>query len=334
VICYNGFSQIQESKIMAQRKLTETIILGAISEIVDRGEQPSTTLIHDQVGNIGSFATINKVFHPWRDNHEKNLSELPTEVLLPSELEESFIQLAKKVWTQATHISNNELEKQREALAQVEHEVKLELSDAIKIGEVSENARTELQEQLDKQNALNNELSEKAILLEKENEMLKDQVKENEQLKTQNQEQSTQLAVSQSKLDEAMAIIQNAKSDLKAEQSHNEQLKTKIENLAQTIMTLNNEENTNKTEIERLKAELIEHETTLKAVQEYSDGEKAELKESINALNIQLKESENDRIALSRQIGNTEGRVSQMQNQLDEQKQTYNDLLKQSLKDS
>jgi chromosome segregation ATPase len=312
---------------MAQRKLTETIILAAISEIVGRGEQPSTTLIHDQVGNIGSFATINKVFHPWRDNHEKNLSDLPTEVLLPADLEESFIQLAKKVWTQATKISNNELEKQREALAQVEHEVKLELSSAIKIGEVSENARTELQEQLDKQTALNNELTEKAILLEKENEMLKEQVKETEQLKTKNQEQSTQLAVSQSKMDEAMAIIQNTKSDLKVEQSHNEQLKTKIENQTQSILTMNNQEATSKGEIKRLKAELIEHETTFKAVQEYSDGEKVELKEAINGLNVQLKESENDRIALSRQVGSTEGRVSQMQSQLDEQKQTYDKLL-------
>ena len=172
-----------------------------------------------------------------------------------------------------------------------------------------------------------NELSEKEVSLEKEIEMLNHQVKETENLKALNQEQSTKMAVLESKLDESQSLI----SDMKKE---NKDLISKADKQTKTIVTLNNDEIVNKGEIERLKTDLIEHEENFKVVQKYSEGEKSDLKEAIELLNIQLKESENDRIVLSRDIGNSEGRLNQMEKQLTEQKQAYEKLIEQSLKNT
>lgn len=302
---------------MAKRKLTDEMVLNAINAIVERGLEPSTTLIFEEVGEIGSYGTINKVFHPWRDTKEESVSDTPVEVIVPGELEEAFTQLAKKVWGQASLISINKLDKEREALDQKEQRYIKELAECKNIGAKTEKAREEMEEQLEEQNTLNSELSDKLVSLEKELEMLNVQVKEMDDIKSDNQSKDTEIAALKS------TVFEQGKNNKELDKE-NKDLNKKLDKHINSITKLSNDSTTKDGEIQRLKDKIS-------IVQEQDITKKAEivdLKKELKEAGKDIKNALQEGGKKDKQIGNIEGQIDQLTKQHEEQKESYHSLLK------
>jgi len=105
------------------RWLTEVEVNSACEAIIARGERVTTNAVYDELGQRGSFKTIQKHIKTWEAENSDQLDEiknLPITAEIPESIEETGKKLLKTFWNEAKTKADAELDVQREALQQAE----------------------------------------------------------------------------------------------------------------------------------------------------------------------------------------------------------------------
>jgi chromosome segregation ATPase len=90
--------------------ITEDSVISAAEELFAAGIKPSMAAVRKKLGS-GSFATISPILRKWREDRE---SSQVTKVEMPSDLTAALDKFGSQVWTVATGIATEQLDKIRE----------------------------------------------------------------------------------------------------------------------------------------------------------------------------------------------------------------------------
>ncbi len=141
--------------------ITQEQVDNACFNITQRGERVSTTAVHKELGERGSFSSLQKKIKIWQAQHSEiaeAAENLPLKVDVPEALQETGLNALKAFYQQARQHAQDEVEVMRESLKRTEAEIKEQIAE---ISAFSEN-QTETIENL--RASLENVNSEKTAL--------------------------------------------------------------------------------------------------------------------------------------------------------------------------
>lgn len=101
------------SNLLKENRLKQEEVDAACIAVMQRGERVSTTTIHKEVGERGSFSTIQKMVKDWQARNpveSERVENLPLKVDMPESLKTVSDNALKAVWHQARELAHNELE--------------------------------------------------------------------------------------------------------------------------------------------------------------------------------------------------------------------------------
>jgi len=135
---------------MARKLINLDDITHAARELVARGEQPSTLKIYEILGR-GSYGTITKYLKQWEDSGEAaaaRIDALPAKADVPEMLLNDAQALAKKSWTAAKAMADEQLDIERKALEEVKAKYQAEIEQAITLADKASAKQEEAEELL------------------------------------------------------------------------------------------------------------------------------------------------------------------------------------------
>ena len=134
-----------------KERLTQDAIDTACLALIGRGESLSSTKVHKEVGERGSFSTIQKFitdFKARNPEQSEQVANLPLKIEIPEGLKVLSENGLKAVWYQARELAHNELEVQREALRKAEEDINLKIAELQEFSDNQTNTIEVLREQL------------------------------------------------------------------------------------------------------------------------------------------------------------------------------------------
>lgn len=142
----------------------------ACDSVRARGERVTTNSVYDELGQRGSFSTIQNHIKTWEELHSEELGKiknLPLEAAPPESLNVAVNNLTKTIWNVAKGMAAVDFDSEREAFKEAEAEMNLKLADIAAFSEqqadtieVLRKQIAEIQGLLDKAEASNKELNE------------------------------------------------------------------------------------------------------------------------------------------------------------------------------
>ncbi len=135
---------------MARKLINLDDITHAARDLVARGEQPSTLKIYEILGR-GSYGTITKYLKQWEESGEAaaaRIDALPAKADVPEMLLNDAQALAKKSWTAAKAMADEQLDIERKALEEVKAKYQAEIEQAITLADKASAKQEEAEELL------------------------------------------------------------------------------------------------------------------------------------------------------------------------------------------
>jgi chromosome segregation ATPase len=130
---------------------------------MQRGERISTTTIHKELGERGSFSTIQKMMKDWQARNpeqSERVENLPLKADIPEALKSAGDNALKAFWYTARELAHNELEVQRESLKKAEEDINLKIEELQEFSDNQTNTIEVLREQLGQITSEHTELKE------------------------------------------------------------------------------------------------------------------------------------------------------------------------------
>jgi chromosome segregation ATPase len=151
------------SNLFKENRLKQDDVDSACLAVMQRGERVSTTTIHKEVGERGSFSTIQKMVKDWQSRNpveSERVENLPLKADMPESLKVVSDNALKAVWYQARELAHNELEVQRESLRKAEEDINLKIAELQEFSDNQTNTIEVLREQLAEVTAKSSELDQ------------------------------------------------------------------------------------------------------------------------------------------------------------------------------
>lgn len=139
------------SNLFKENRLKQDDVDTACVTVMQRGERVSTTTIHKEVGERGSFSTIQKMVKDWQARNpveSERVENLPLKADMPDSLKAVSDNALKAVWHQARELAHSELEVQRESLRKAEEDINLKIAELQEFSDNQTNTIEVLREQL------------------------------------------------------------------------------------------------------------------------------------------------------------------------------------------
>lgn len=224
--------------LLKENRLKQEEVDAACIAVMQRGERVSTNTIHKEVGERGSFSTIQKMVKDWQARNpveSERVENLPLKVDIPDTLKTAGDNALKAFWNAARELAHSELEIQRESLKKAEDDINLKIMELQEFSDNQANTIEVLREQLGQsaaeltthKTALETERATTAALTEKLNQALHDLELSGIENKTLNQ-----------RLTEAKALHDKDVSELKTgiaqRDADNTKLRTEFDNRLKT----------------------------------------------------------------------------------------------------
>lgn len=137
--------------LFKENRLKQEEVDAACIAMMQRGERISTNTVHKEVGERGSFSTIQKMIKDWQARNpeqSEQVAKLPLVVEIPETLKTAGNNALKAFWQQAREIAQNDLKTQQEALKRAEEEVNLKIEELQEFSDNQANTIEVLREQL------------------------------------------------------------------------------------------------------------------------------------------------------------------------------------------
>lgn len=147
--------------LLKENRLKQSEIDEACTAVMQRGERISTTTIHKELGERGSFSTIQKMMKDWQARNPEEsdrVENLPLKAEIPESLKGAGENALKAFWYTARELAHNELEVQRESLKKAEEDINLKIEELQEFSDNQTNTIEVLREQLGQMTAENTEL--------------------------------------------------------------------------------------------------------------------------------------------------------------------------------
>ncbi len=147
--------------LLKENRLKQDEVDAACVAIMQRGERISTNTVHKEVGERGSFSTIQKMIKDWQTRNpeqSEQVNTLPVVVDIPEALKTAGNNALKAFWQQAMEIAQNELKTQQEALKRAEDEVNLKMAELQEFSDNQADTIEALREQLAQRDAERDQL--------------------------------------------------------------------------------------------------------------------------------------------------------------------------------
>lgn len=147
--------------LLKENRLKQSEIDEACIAVMQRGERVSTTIIHKELGERGSFSTIQKMMKDWQARNPEQsdkVENLPLKADIPETLKGAGENALKAFWHTARELAHNELEVQRESLKKAEEDINLKIEELQEFSDNQTNTIEVLREQLGQMTAENTEL--------------------------------------------------------------------------------------------------------------------------------------------------------------------------------
>ena len=147
--------------LLKENRLKQSEIDEACIAVMQRGERISTTTIHKELGERGSFSTIQKMVKDWQARNPEQsdrVENLPLRAEIPEALKSAGENALKAFWHTARELAHNELEVQRESLKKAEEDINLKIEELQEFSDNQTNTIEVLREQLEQMTADNTEL--------------------------------------------------------------------------------------------------------------------------------------------------------------------------------
>ena len=151
------------SNLLKENRLKQDDVDTACLAVMQRGERVSTTTIHKEVGERGSFSTIQKMVKDWQARNpveSERVENLPLKADMPDSLKAVSDNALKAVWHQARELAHSELEVQRESLRKAEEDINLKIAELQEFSDNQTNTIEVLREQLAQVTAKSSELNQ------------------------------------------------------------------------------------------------------------------------------------------------------------------------------
>jgi chromosome segregation ATPase len=149
--------------LLKENRLKQSEIDEACTAVMQRGERISTTTIHKELGERGSFSTIQKMMKDWQARNpeqSERVENLPLKADIPETLKSAGDNALKAFWHTARELAHNELEIQRESLKKAEEDINLKIEELQEFSDNQTNTIEVLREQLGQITAEHTELKE------------------------------------------------------------------------------------------------------------------------------------------------------------------------------
>jgi chromosome segregation ATPase len=268
--------------LLKENRLKQIEVDEACTAVMQRGERISTTTIHKELGERGSFSTIQKMMKDWQTRNpeqSERVENLPLKADIPETLKSAGENALKAFWYTARELAHNELEVQRESLKKAEEDINLKIEELQEFSDNQTNTIEVLREQLGQITAEHTELKEEQETTNTTLTSLTDQLQQaRHELELSNIENQ---AITQ-RLTEAKETHEEQINELKATITEREAENTKIRAESDTRSKAQEETAKNlNTQITRLQ-------TTLDAQIEKVSEAKAERAEALKAEKIAL----------------------------------------------
>lgn len=150
--------------LLKENRLKQSEIDEACTAVMQRGERISTTIIHKELGERGSFSTIQKMMKDWQARNPEEsdrVENLPLKADIPETLKGAGENALKAFWHTARELAHNELEVQRESLKKAEEDINQKIEELQEFSDNQTNTIEVLREQLGQMTAENAELKTK-----------------------------------------------------------------------------------------------------------------------------------------------------------------------------
>jgi chromosome segregation ATPase len=137
--------------LLKENRLKQDEVDTACITIMQRGERVSTNTVHKEVGERGSFSTIQKMVRDWQSRNpveSERVENLPLKADVPESLKTVADNSLKAFWNTARELAYNELEVQRESLKKAENEVNLKMVELQEFSDNQANTIDVLRDQL------------------------------------------------------------------------------------------------------------------------------------------------------------------------------------------
>ena len=137
--------------LLKENRLKQSEIDEACTAVMQRGERISTTTIHKELGERGSFSTIQKMMKDWQARNpeqSERVENLPLKADIPEALKSAGDNALKAFWYTARELAHNELEVQRESLKKAEEDINLKIEELQEFSDNQTNTIEVLREQL------------------------------------------------------------------------------------------------------------------------------------------------------------------------------------------
>jgi chromosome segregation ATPase len=149
--------------LLKENRLKQSEIDEACNAVMQRGERISTTTIHKELGERGSFSTIQKMMKDWQARNpeqSERVENLPLKADIPEALKSAGDNALKAFWYTARELAHNELEVQRESLKKAEEDINLKIEELQEFSDNQTNTIEVLREQLGQITSEHTELKE------------------------------------------------------------------------------------------------------------------------------------------------------------------------------
>jgi chromosome segregation ATPase len=146
--------------LLKENRLKQSEVDEACTAVMQRGERISTTTIHKELGERGSFSTIQKMMKDWQARNpveSERVENLPLKADIPETLKGAGENALKAFWHTARELAHNELEVQRESLKKAEEDINLKIEELQEFSDNQTNTIEVLREQLGQMTAENTE---------------------------------------------------------------------------------------------------------------------------------------------------------------------------------
>jgi chromosome segregation ATPase len=147
--------------LLKENRLKQTEIDEACIAVMQRGERISTSIIYKELGERGSFSTIQKMVKDWQARNpeqSERVENLPLKADIPETLKSAGENALKAFWNTAREVAHNELEVQRESLKKAEEDINLKIEELQEFSDNQTNTIEVLREQLGNVTAENTKL--------------------------------------------------------------------------------------------------------------------------------------------------------------------------------
>lgn len=147
--------------LLKENRLKQIEIDKACTAVMQRGERISTPIIYKELGERGSFSTIQKMVKDWQARNpveSERVENLPLKADIPDSLKGAGENALKAFWNTARELAHNELEVQRESLKKAEEDINLKIEELQEFSDNQTNTIEVLREQLGQMTAENTEL--------------------------------------------------------------------------------------------------------------------------------------------------------------------------------